>query len=364
MKEGKTLVQLAMEVERQAQAMQDFIVPTADLKMEIAEESRPIVRVGTESFGINEIGHDTLATRMEIPARYYDKMRTEFPELLAQNVNGWAGHPSNSGVSRMVRTLDNDVRAVLSDSYSRKDNYDFLNSVLPSIQEAQVGEIKVQSSEITDRRMYLQMTFSEVSQEFELDKGDRKVGDVVQAGLILTNSEVGYGCREIRFLVFTLSCTNGMVVPREVAGMRTRHVGGKLGNGNLYQLSLEAQDADTKAFSLATRDIVRQMVSKDHLARVVGQLQDANSRKMTGNVTEGVKVLANNFRLNQNEQESVLDHLIRNGNLSQYGLINAVTRTANDHPSYDRAVELEEIGGRLFQMPPAQLKPILEAKAA
>jgi hypothetical protein len=169
---------------------------------------------------------------------------------------------------------------------------------------------------------------------------------------------------KIRFLLYTLACTNGMIVPRETAGMRTRHVGGKLGTGEMYMLSDEAQQADNRAFALITRDVVKQMVSREHLTQVTDKLRATSERKITGNVTEGVKALGNTFRLSQTEQESVLDHLIRGGDLSQYGLINAVTRTANDDSSYDRAVELEEIGGKIFQLPGSQLKPILEAKAA
>jgi len=44
-------------------------------------------------------------------------------------------------------------------------------------------------------------------------------------------------------------------------------------------------------------------------------------------------VLSNRLSLTQDEQSSVLRHLIEGGDLSQYGLINAVTRT--------RATELD-----------------------
>jgi len=360
---GKSLVELAQEVQRQAQAINDFIVPTNELRMTQTgpDDKRLVIEMEDKAFGVSEIGHDTLGERLGIPAKYYDKMRRENPELLCQNVNGWAMHESNAETSRMVRTLDGNVRAVLSDRYSRRDNYDFLNAILPALQN--VGNLVVQSAEVTERRMYVQLTFPEIKQEYEITKDSRKVGDVVQAGLLLTNSEVGYGCREIRFLAYTLSCLNGMVVPRELAGMRTRHIGGKLGNGQSFQLSDEAQEADSKAFALATRDMVRSMVSREHLGKIVSQLQEANARKITGDVPAGVKQLASTFLLSKPEEASVLDHLIRGGDLSQYGMLNAVTRTANDLENYDRAVELEEIGGKVLNLNFAQARPFLEARA-
>jgi hypothetical protein len=41
---------------------------------------------------------------------------------------------------------------------------------------------------------------------------------------------------------------------------------------------------------------------------------------------------------------------LRGDDLSQFGLINAVTRTAQDIPCYDRATEFEAMGGELLEM--------------
>jgi len=55
--------------------------------------------------------------------------------------------------------------------------------------------------------------------------------------------------------------------------------------------------------------------------------------------------------LNQDEQDNVLTHLIRGADLSQYGLVNAITRTSQDVASYDRATELERLGGTVLELP-------------
>ena len=46
----------------------------------------------------------------------------------------------------------------------------------------------------------------------------------------------------------------------------------------------------------------------------------------------------------------MLDHLIRDGEFSLYGLANAVTRAAQDVDSYDRSTAMESIGYTMLGM--------------
>ena len=62
--------------------------------------------------------------------------------------------------------------------------------------------------------------------------------------------------------------------------------------------------------------------------------------------------------LNQLEQDSILNYLIQGGDLSLYGLSNAITRASQDVESYDRATTLEGIGWQVATMPGAQWKEI------
>jgi hypothetical protein len=97
--------------------------------------------------------------------------------------------------------------------------------------------IDVKSSEITERRMYVQLTFDGLDAEFPVNRHGQRVGEVIKAGLVLKNSEIGYGCREINFLAFTLACTKGLILPRTIGSFTTRHIGGRQGNGNIFALS-------------------------------------------------------------------------------------------------------------------------------
>ena len=73
---------------------------------------------------------------------------------------------------------------------------------------------------------------------------------------------------------------------------------------------------------------------------------------------------AKKFGLTEAERGSVLTHLIRGGDLSQYGLVNAVTRAAEDADDYDRATAFETLGGRIVELPRAEWTALSEARLA
>lgn len=71
-----------------------------------------------------------------------------------------------------------------------------------------------------------------------------------------------------------------------------------------------------------------------------------------------VQLTSQSYGINADEQEGILKYLIAGGDLSLYGLSNAVTRASQDVASYDRATALEGIGWQVATMEPAQWKEI------
>jgi len=104
-------------------------------------------------------------------------MRSAAPQLLATNVNEWF---YSKPERRMVRTLDDHVRAFLSDSeaqplradrYRRLDNYELAEAVLPVLGEMGEG-IQIVSSELTDTRIpnFSQAFENYINDSFEVDR--------------------------------------------------------------------------------------------------------------------------------------------------------------------------------------------------
>jgi hypothetical protein len=79
--------------------------------------------------------------------------------------------------------------------------------------------------------------------------------------------------------------------------------------------------------------------------------QAAEAKIETNNIPKMIELAAPEFGLTKHESEGILNHLIREGDLSLYGFSNAVTRFAQDVESYDRSTELESIGYDILTMP-------------
>ena len=154
---------------------------------------------GKESFHTTSLFHRQLGSALAIPAKYYDLMKAEKPGLLADNVNAWLGEKPNN---YMVRALGDTARAFLSERYRRRDNLEIASAVLPLFTGSGYS---VESCEVTEHRMYIKI----VNQRLEMEVTK---GDVVQAGVVISNSEVGLGAVSVQPLVYRLACTNGMIV--------------------------------------------------------------------------------------------------------------------------------------------------------
>ena len=123
MKQGRTLPEVLTELQRQNAAKQDYIGTAGAFHLD--DDGRTFSIGNDHRFGTTQLFHRQVASTLGIPAKYYDVMQTQKPDLLADNVNAWF---SDKDSSYMVRTLDYGdgagqvARALLSDRYRRIDN--------------------------------------------------------------------------------------------------------------------------------------------------------------------------------------------------------------------------------------------------
>jgi hypothetical protein len=348
MKTGRTLQDLAVELTRRENAKRDFIV--SESAMSLSEDGNNFtISNDTDiiNFATTDLFHRQIGSVLNIPAKYYDKMRGEYPALLANNVNGWFGR---NNTRHTVRTLDGTARAFLSDRYRRIDNYQIANTVLPIINE--MADARIESCEVTDNKLYLKIVNPRL-------QADVVPGDTVQAGIIISNSEVGLGSVNVQPLVYRLVCSNGMVV--NDTGNRRYHVGRQ--SEEAWELfSDETLQADDAAFILKLADIVRTAVDAAKFTRIVDKLREAAEIKLSSRPAQVVEVTAKNYGLNQTEQDDILQHLIQGGDMSLWGLGNAVTRAAQEVESYDRSTALEGVGYQIITMPSKMWQELNEGK--
>lgn len=353
MKSGRGLVNLAQELERQLSTKRDLVLcpsglrcrteASGDMKISVSE------RAGDGEYGITALARRQLAEKLKIPFGYFERLRAEQPGLLDQNVNTWLAEETDR---RMVRTLDGSVRAVLSDRYRRLDNFDLAENVLPILQ--QLEGARFESVELTDTKMYLKVVTPRLT--FEVAPGD-----VVQAGIVISNSEVGLGTLSVQPLVYRLVCRNGLIAADHA--LRKTHVGRTL-DGDSDSVKVFRDDtlaADDRAFFLKVRDVVRSAVSEATFRQVAQKLQSTRGIRISGNPVQAVEVLGNRYTLNEGERSGVLRHLIEGGELTAYGLVNAVTHYSQEVADYDRATEFEALGGRMIDLSAGEWRTVAEA---
>lgn len=328
MKTGLTLEQLAAEITRQQNAKEDYVVNTGNLRLESYGHDLALHVLNSdgadriEPLEIGDIAHRQIGTHLSIPAKYYERMRSEDPGLLAHNVNTWL---ERTPAQRMIRVLDGKARAYLSNRYLRMDNYSIASAVLPIL--AEIPDVRIESCQITDSRMYIKAVNPRLQE-------DVTPGDTVQAGVVISNSEVGLGSVNIQPLIYRLVCSNGMVV--NDAATKRNHIGRATDAEENFQLySEKTLAADDQAFLMKVQDTVRAAAEEARFSQVVGMMREAAAVPMnTTDVPGVVKLTTRQFGLTDSEGEGILQYLIEGHDLSLYGLSNAVTRYSQDVNSY------------------------------
>ncbi len=341
MKQGmKSIENLYGELMRQREVRKDLIADTRSLSVS-TEHGISTLSIFTDkdiyNFKVTDIAQRQIADRLGIPFKYYERMMNEYPKLLDENINSWLKFRAEK---RMLRTLDGKLRAFLSNRYRRLDNLELVDHILPVIM--QMKNCTIASCDITETHLYLKVINKSMKTEIT-------EGDIVQAGFVVSNSEIGLGALKVEPLVYRLICKNGMI-NRDYAHKKY-HTGRNVEDkDDAYELySDETLKADDKAYFMKVQDIVSAAVDETKFMLTVDKMRQAKNIKTGDNPIETVEVLGDKYLLNKNERASILRHFIMNRDFSQFGLINAVTRTSQDVEDYNRATELERIGGTILE---------------
>jgi uncharacterized protein DUF932 len=373
MYKGRTLPELAKELNRQKQTKKDFKAPTNLLEMSVQkpflEKTQTIkpatltipkmnLRVGDKFNGeVSELCHDQLGKWTGIPSIYYDRLRKGTQSdmaMLAANVNHWLRNKEKE--TRLIRTLDDRARAFLSNRYRMIDNYDVANAVLPILMDEskKLGSIEVASCDVTDLKLYIKVTSKRLTYEV-------KKGDVVQIGIVISNSEVGKGSIRIEPFLLRLICDNGAAI--EDQGIRKFHLGRQSEELESAERVFrdETRKQDDVAFMMKLADVVRASFDDENFEKLKGMTIDATTRKIKCPIQDIVEEVADRWSLSENHKASFLNNLIEGGDISQWGLANALTAVANKAENYEAATDLERIGGALMTLDESSWQQIAAA---
>lgn len=342
MKSSMTMEAMAREVFRQKGSKLDFVCDTRKIQLSAFDGNIRVHGLNDASFGLTKEAINQLTDYYKVGRPYMQKMLGSSVPLAAMNLNHWLGQTGPDGKAdlRMFRCLDGNVRAFLSNGYKRVDNIDLLTGLMPVFQEFSGLRFEV---------AHLDPTKMQIKVFWEGNRQSVEVGDVIEAGIMISNSETGHASLNVQPMTFRLACKNG-AIHREY-GTRKYHAGTRIGEAEtVMQLySDETMKQDHKAYIMKVADIVKASLRGVWLENVVADMRKARGIVVEEAVKE-VKILANDNAFSQAEEDMVLNFFLQGGDNTAYGLFNAITYTSQQLEDYDRATEFEEIGGKYLSL--------------
>lgn len=328
---------------------QDFIAPIgveqrlkgAHPVISFTEQGHVLMSMPQGQFSLHSNAVGQLAEKMGVPSKYLRELSEgdQWQRRLATNIlNEHSGWTSRTRV--LVRSVGQEVRGVLSDSYRR------LNSV--QILTAFIEEAVKQSAVVCDAFMSDTKVWVETILPQPVCIPTRQNGEVViYMGARFSTSDYGDGAVDMRAYLLNGACLNGMV--RESV-MKQVHLGSKLPDN--LQLSERTYQLDTKTTMSAVKDLTGNLYSKENIMQKAVEIQNASEVNVDFD-TELRKLVKNN-KLLKAEGEQVQKLLMNNnpddgvqGGATLWKLTQAITAHARELEP-QRARELHEISGDLM----------------
>lgn len=308
------------------------------------------------AFGLTEFAHGQMASKLGIPQTYYDKMRFLESSLLAQNVETWLHRPefkktknkdgtttrtTMESKNRMIRILDNKIRAVVSSRFKCLDNYDVMILALDELKNHQCG---IKQSMVTETNLYLKAVTPEIH-------GEVNQGDVVQQGIIIRNSEVGAGALRIEPMIWRLVCSNGVIGSH---ALKVIHAGSDKKEGDIWK-SQELHQKESELTWLKARDIIRATFNGTFMEEFLEQAKNAAQVKFQ-NPVQAVDNISEAFKISDKQKENVLNAFLAEGDPTIWGLTNAITTTAKNQEKIAEQVRIEEVGYKVMTEVPKRIR--------
>ncbi len=374
MNQGISAAELRDKLEDQASRKKDYKVPDRAMRLMIPNDSdTPKLDIqGLGDIPIRSLAHKQIRDKLSIPAKYYERLLGEAPDLLCTNVNHWL---ARSEKSRLVRTMDGEARAFLGDTYRPMDNLDFMAAIAKGLGGAGV-ESHIRSADVTEERVYIKVTTPTLESDIlppgyegtradldathEAAKEAGKLADdhgwlrdpePIRGGAVFSNSEVGCGGLNVNGFVEVLKCTNAYVAKQPL--FRKVHIGGQrhVDAGFAEFIRDETHALADRALWEEVADVVRGTFDTENFTRVIEMFTGARGRDSVARPDRVAAQVQEQFLLGEGERDDILDAFIRNGDLTQFGLAQAVTVTAGKLDDYRRATELETVGMQVIELP-------------
>ena len=281
-------------------------------------------------------------------------------DLYLRNANELISRQSKSRFLRMHRRPEHDLqlRACLSPSYKRYDDDMVFGSVMDAVSDTTLADqFRSIGGYRTDNQSYLKMVTREPLFGIQVDGFERNFS----LGFIVSNSEVGQGFCKIDVLMIDHYCTNGCIFSSQAVGkFKVMHRGrnfSDLVSGVLNQAIDSRDSLELERVSAAIRKSVTAALNKDLYLGYESAVRSAAALRIDDPEIYA-RVIGRHLNLREAETKAIAQRLLETGDRTLFGVQAALTDAAKYAETYDRKLELERCGGKIFTEIPSRWSAI------
>lgn len=344
----------------------DVIVSPSDFKLHKEEtgETRIGATFGNYDVPVNRIALSQIEASLMPGFSVYGRNlhSRDMRDLYVHNANQLLGTLKTNRFVRMQRRPDSTMklRAWLSSSYQRYDDDLVFGALIDAVENSDIAsEFQSIGGCRTDANTYMKLVTKEPIFSVAADGRERDFS----AGFIISNSEVGQGFCRIEALLIDRYCTNGCIFSSsKVGSLKVIHRGRNFDDvvsGTLVDGIQGNIRPDKVAKAIETA--VKATFNKELYTGYRESLETAALLKIDNDdasVEAYTKVIGKTLNLNEDERKAVAQRLFETGDRSLFGIQAALTDAAKYAVDYDRKLELERAGGRIFTEVPKRWRTI------
>ncbi len=160
---------------------------------------------------------------------------------------------------------------------------------------------------------------------------------VVEAGLVITNSETGGAAFTITPELVVQICTNGMTIKKDM--IRKPHLGAKMDEG--VRTSQRTLDANKELVAAQTADAIDTFLDPEYLNRVLRQLENGSDEPVE-DVEKAIETVVSRPAFSKADTKGLLAAFMDSGQRTRGGLVQAITAySQSEEIDSDRAYEMD-----------------------
>lgn len=330
------------KIQNDGALLNDFVAPTAALNFSSNEKKLQVSGLGNDPLNFTDFALGQVADKLGVPVRYVRSLDNETAfkgsqDLLVNILNDHAANIKRDRV--LVRTVDNNVRGFLSDSYRRLNSAGIFTAFLMAAQQQGAVLVDAYGGD---------SDFIEVVSPDIIEVPTAKNGIMYTVfGARLRNSNVGKAALQMNTFAINLICTNGITGTRV---LREMHLGKRLpDNITLSQITMQK---DTEAMASLVSDVMNQMFAPETIATHRNGFIKASEIEV--DIVNEVQLLPK-LGFTQSEADAV-SKVFQNGNEDDgvqgaptlLKLAQGMTAVARDLENKERSRTLEDLAGSML----------------